>query len=111
MCLGRRPKRIKIGDVLVNSYFGGSEFLLVIGCGIDTTHPNPTTSINHLIRYHNKIRGKDLALLSQETVLAEVLIKFERLYKQFLGRNGQGGSNSLNRCYISSVYIRTQMWC
>ncbi|KAF9904260.1 biotin holocarboxylase synthetase [Lobosporangium transversale] len=96
---GGRPKMIKIGGILVNSNFNGSEFLLVIGCGVNTTNPNPTTSINHLIRYHNKITGKDLALLSQETVLAQVLVKFEQLYKQFLGRNGQGGFQQFEEMY------------
>ncbi|KAF9115590.1 biotin holocarboxylase synthetase [Mortierella sp. AM989] len=86
----RRPKMIKIGGVLVNSNFSESEFLLVIGCGVNTTNPNPTTSINHLVRYHNKVTGKNLPLFSQETLLAQVLFKFEQLYKQFLGGDGRG---------------------
>ncbi|KAG0310261.1 biotin holocarboxylase synthetase [Linnemannia gamsii] len=84
------PKMIKIGGVLVNSNFDGSEFLLVIGCGVNATNPNPTTSINHLIRYHNKITGKNLALFSQETLLAHILVKFENLHRQFLGGDGTG---------------------
>ncbi|KAF9997118.1 biotin holocarboxylase synthetase [Entomortierella chlamydospora] len=86
----RMPKMIKIGGVLVNSNFNGSEFLLVIGCGVNTTNPNPTTSINHLIRSHNKSSGKNLALFSQESLLAQVLFKFEQFYRQFLGGNGRG---------------------
>ncbi|KFH65277.1 hypothetical protein MVEG_08758 [Podila verticillata NRRL 6337] len=77
-------RMIKIGGVLVNSNFSGNEFLLVIGCGVNTTNPNPTTSINHLIRHHNKVTGKNLALLSQETLLAKILVKFEQMYNQFL---------------------------
>ncbi|KAF9922126.1 biotin holocarboxylase synthetase [Linnemannia zychae] len=84
------PRMIKIGGVLVNSNFDGSEFLLVIGCGVNATNPNPTTSINHLIRYHNKVTGKDLSLFSQETLLAHILVKFEQLHRQFLGGNRQG---------------------
>ncbi|KAF8926335.1 biotin holocarboxylase synthetase [Dissophora ornata] len=84
------PKMIKIGGVLVNSNVNGSEFLLVAGCGVNTTNPNPTTSINHLIRYHNKITGKNLPLFSQETLLAQILFKFEEFHKQFLGGNGRG---------------------
>ncbi|KFH71359.1 hypothetical protein MVEG_01658 [Podila verticillata NRRL 6337] len=87
---GGKPKMIKIGGVLVNSNFSGSEFLLVIGCGVNATNPNPTTSINHLIRYHNKVTGKNLALFSQETLLAHILVKFEQLHKQFLGGDGTG---------------------
>ncbi|KAG0038746.1 biotin holocarboxylase synthetase [Podila clonocystis] len=81
---GSERKMIKIGGVLVNSNFSGSEFLLVIGCGVNTTNPNPTTSINHLIRHHNKVYGKNLALLSQETLLAKILVKLETMYTQFL---------------------------
>ncbi|KAG0330016.1 biotin holocarboxylase synthetase [Podila humilis] len=88
--LGQPRKMIKIGGVLVNSNFSGSEFLLVIGCGVNTTNPNPTTSINHLIRHHNKVMGKNLALLSQETLLAKVLVKLEEMYNVFLGGNGTG---------------------
>ncbi|KAF9358032.1 biotin holocarboxylase synthetase [Mortierella sp. AD094] len=84
------PKMIKIGGVLVNSNFSGSEFLLVIGCGVNTTNPNPTTSINHLIRNHNNTTGKNLALFSQESLLAQVLFKFEQFYRQFLEGNGRG---------------------
>ncbi|KAF9583416.1 biotin holocarboxylase synthetase [Lunasporangiospora selenospora] len=79
-----RGKMIKIGGVLVNSNFGGSEFLLVIGCGVNATNPNPTTSINHLIRNHNQVHGTNLAPLSQETLLANILVKFEQFYEQFL---------------------------
>ncbi|KAF9376953.1 biotin holocarboxylase synthetase [Podila verticillata] len=81
---GSERRMIKIGGVLVNSNFSGNEFLLVIGCGVNTTNPNPTTSINHLIRHHNKVTGKNLALLSQETLLAKILVKFEQMYNQFL---------------------------
>ncbi|KAG0259492.1 biotin holocarboxylase synthetase [Mortierella polycephala] len=84
------PRMVKIGGVLVNSNFSGSEFLLVIGCGVNATNPNPTTSINHLIRYHNKVTGKNLAVFSQETLLANILVKFEELHKLFLGGNGRG---------------------
>ncbi|KAG0298564.1 biotin holocarboxylase synthetase, partial [Dissophora globulifera] len=85
-----RPKMVKIGGVLVNSNFNGSEFLLVIGCGVNTTNPNPTTSINHIIRYHNKVTGKALALFSQETLLAHILVKLEEMYDLFLHGDGTG---------------------
>ncbi|KAF9435398.1 biotin holocarboxylase synthetase [Entomortierella beljakovae] len=87
---GVPPKLVKIGGVLVNSNFSGSEFLLVIGCGVNTTNPNPTTSINHLIRYHNKVTGKNLGLFTQETLLAHMLVKLEELYNVFLHGNGTG---------------------
>ncbi|KAF9411950.1 biotin holocarboxylase synthetase [Podila epigama] len=85
-----KPKMVKIGGVLVNSNFSGSEFLLVIGCGVNATNPNPTTSINHLIRYYNKTRGTQLALLTQETLLAHIVVKFEEFHRQFLGGDGTG---------------------
>ncbi|KAG0364208.1 biotin-protein ligase [Gamsiella multidivaricata] len=84
------PKMVKIGGVLVNSNFSGSEFLLVIGCGVNTTNPNPTTSINHIIRYHNKVTGKNLGLFTQETLLAHILVKLEEMYGLFLHGNGTG---------------------
>ncbi|KAF9972548.1 biotin holocarboxylase synthetase [Actinomortierella ambigua] len=84
------PKMVKIGGVLVNSNFSGSEFLLVIGCGVNTTNPNPTTSVNHLIRHYNERNGTNLALFTQESLLARVLTKFEELYNGFLGGNGTG---------------------
>ncbi|KAF9168990.1 biotin holocarboxylase synthetase [Mortierella sp. AD011] len=87
---GAPPKMVKVGGVLVNSNFSGNEFLLVIGCGVNTTNPNPTTSINHLIRYHNKVTGKDLALFTQETLLAHMLVKFEQMYDLFLHGNRTG---------------------
>ncbi|KAI1293451.1 biotin holocarboxylase synthetase [Mortierella claussenii] len=87
---GQPPRMVKIGGVLVNSNFSGSEFLLVIGCGVNTTNPNPTTSINHLIRYHNKVTGKSLGLFTQETLLAHILVKLEQMYDVFLHGNGTG---------------------
>ncbi|KAF9911935.1 biotin holocarboxylase synthetase [Lobosporangium transversale] len=87
---GVLPKMVKIGGVLVNSNFSGSEFLLVIGCGVNTTNPNPTTSINHLIRYHNRVTGKNLALFTQESLLANILVKLEEMYNLFLHGNGTG---------------------
>ncbi|KAF9120497.1 biotin holocarboxylase synthetase [Mortierella sp. GBA39] len=87
---GTAPRMVKVGGVLVNSNFSGSEFLLVAGCGINTTNPNPTTSINHLIRYHNKKTGKNLALFTQETLLAHILVKLEQMYTTFLHGNGTG---------------------
>ncbi|KAG0198597.1 biotin holocarboxylase synthetase [Mortierella sp. GBA30] len=87
---GVPPKFVKMGGVLVNSNFSGSEFLLVAGCGVNTTNPNPTTSLNHLIRYHNKVTGKSLPLFSQETLLAHILVKLEQMYDIFLHGNGTG---------------------
>ncbi|KAF9125920.1 biotin holocarboxylase synthetase [Linnemannia schmuckeri] len=87
---GTAPRMVKVGGVLVNSNFSGSEFLLVAGCGINTTNPNPTTSINHLIRYHNKKTGKNLSLFTQETLLAHILVKLEQMYNTFLHGNGTG---------------------
>ncbi|KAF9941050.1 biotin holocarboxylase synthetase [Modicella reniformis] len=91
---GKEPssplKMVKIGGVLVNSNFSGSEFLLVIGCGVNTTNPNPTTSINHIIRHHNKVTGKNLNLFTQETLLAHILVKLEEMYHLFLHGDGTG---------------------
>lgn len=77
--------------MLMTSVIFYSMGVKIIGCGVNTTNPNPTTSINHLIRYHNKATGKNLDMFSQETLLAQVLFKFEQLYRQFLGGGSHGG--------------------
>ncbi|KAG0241420.1 biotin holocarboxylase synthetase [Actinomortierella wolfii] len=93
------PKMVKIGGVLVNSNFSGSEFLLVIGCGVNTTNPNPTTSVNHLIRYYNERHGTNLALFTQESLLASVLAKFEEMYQGFLHGAGGAGFAQFEQLY------------
>ncbi|CAG8647968.1 13542_t:CDS:2, partial [Acaulospora morrowiae] len=82
------PKLIKIGGVLVKSEFFNNEFLLISGCGANLDNAAPTTSINQLIQNYNQSQhvSKQLRPLSQEELLAEILVEFEMLYKEFCER-------------------------
>ncbi|GAA5821752.1 hypothetical protein JCM3770_003161 [Rhodotorula araucariae] len=73
----------KIGGILVNSSFAGGEFSLVIGCGINTTNPRPTTSLNELVALHNARHGTALAPFHPETLLALVLARFGAMWAVF----------------------------
>ncbi|ORY94472.1 biotin-protein ligase [Syncephalastrum racemosum] len=67
----------KVGGLLVNSSFAQNEFLLVIGCGVNLSNPQPTVSINDIIQQHGRAR------LTSEDVLAGILVQFEKYYTQF----------------------------
>ncbi|KAJ1985692.1 biotin holocarboxylase synthetase [Dimargaris cristalligena] len=83
-------RRVKIGGILVNSSFASNEFSLVIGTGVNCQNALPTTSINELIREHNRNHGTRLAVWSEELLLARILAQFERFYLRFLGRSPAG---------------------
>ncbi|KAI5478128.1 hypothetical protein MNV49_005392 [Pseudohyphozyma bogoriensis] len=74
----------KIGGILVNSSYAGDQFSLVVGCGINTSNPLPTTSINELVSYHNSQTGSTLAPFTQEVLLAAVMAKFSTMWPVFL---------------------------
>ena len=65
---------VKIGGILVNSHYNASEFLAVVGIGLNTTNAAPTTSLNAL---------KPPAPFTLEKLLARVLVTFADLYKGF----------------------------
>ncbi|GAA5805580.1 biotin-protein ligase [Helicostylum pulchrum] len=69
----------KVGGLLINSTFVDDEFVLVIGCGINLSNPEPTVSINDLIQECNPLQAR----LSPEDVLAGIMVKFEVYYNQF----------------------------
>ncbi|GAA5845094.1 hypothetical protein JCM11251_000007 [Rhodosporidiobolus azoricus] len=74
----------KIGGILVNSTFSDGSFNLVIGCGINTSNPRPTTSVNELIELHNRRRGAALRPFQPEALLAVILAKFSEMWDPFL---------------------------
>ncbi|KAI9846795.1 MAG: biotin holocarboxylase synthetase [Sclerophora amabilis] len=82
---------VKIGGILVNSSFVGNEFLLVVGIGLNTTNPAPTTSLNALLPSH-------LAPFTLEKLLARILVSFEALYYRFVRK---GFSTDLQAMYYS----------
>ncbi|KAL1920953.1 uncharacterized protein VTP21DRAFT_11588 [Calcarisporiella thermophila] len=87
---------VKIGGILVNSSFTKNEFTIVVGCGINTSNPLPTTSINHIISRANQVHGSRLEIFSQETLLAAIMVKFEAFYRRFLLN---GFDNDLMKLY------------
>jgi biotin--protein ligase len=83
---------VKVGGILVHSTFVIDTFMLVIGCGINLSNALPTVSINDVIA-----EEYGLQKLTNEDVLAGVLVKFEEIYKEFC-ENG-AGPWFLNRYY------------
>ncbi|GAA6020887.1 hypothetical protein JCM10207_003177 [Rhodosporidiobolus poonsookiae] len=79
----------KIGGILVNSSFSDGTFNLVIGCGINTSNPRPTTSVNELVDLHNQRYGTVLPPFQPEQLLAIVLAKFSDMWEHF-ERDGFG---------------------
>ncbi|GAA5855700.1 hypothetical protein JCM9279_003307 [Rhodotorula babjevae] len=73
----------KIGGILVNSSFASGEFSLVMGCGVNTSNPRPTTSVNELVELHNKRHRTSLPLFRPETLLALILARFNAMWPVF----------------------------
>ncbi|KFY44650.1 hypothetical protein V494_01390 [Pseudogymnoascus sp. VKM F-4513 (FW-928)] len=67
---------VKIGGILVNSSYSSGNYNLVVGVGINTTNPAPTTSLNAL-------RPQHLPEFTIEKLLARILTKFEDIYIKF----------------------------
>ena len=61
-----------------------NQFTLLIGSGINTDNPLPTTSINKVIGYYNQAHHTKLSALSMEEMLVSILEAFEKLYTRFL---------------------------
>lgn len=93
----------KIGGILVNSSFSNGTFNLVIGaqfssspsyqsltplslpgCGINTSNPRPTTSVNELVDLLNRRQGTSLPPFRPEQLLAVILAKFDQMWEPFL---------------------------
>jgi biotin--protein ligase len=60
----------------VNSSYSSGSYNLVVGIGINTTNPAPTTSLNAII-------PSQLAPFTLEKLLARILTTFETLYRRF----------------------------
>ncbi|KAK4703255.1 biotin---protein ligase, partial [Phenoliferia sp. Uapishka_3] len=79
-----RPELKKIGGILVNSSYAGEDFTLVVGCGVNTSNPRPTTSVNELVALYNYQHGTSLAPFTQERLLALVLARFDQMWNEFV---------------------------
>jgi biotin---protein ligase len=124
----------KIGGILVNSSFEGSQFSLVVGnrilplfpwetmhgfisngsfliargstgCGINVTNPRPTASLQDLIAEYEARAGVSLPPLSQEQVLASILATFEPMWTTFLS-SGFEPFMSLYETHWLHSYVR-----
>lgn len=80
----------KIGGILVNSSYSGSDYTLVLGIGLNLshTHPTPTTSLNQLLTSRpststSQQQHNDQLLFTYERLLACILPTFETLYARF----------------------------
>ncbi|SPO28057.1 related to BPL1 - biotin holocarboxylase synthetase [Ustilago trichophora] len=81
----------KLGGILVNSQFsGGSEFVLISGCGVNCLNPRPTTSVSDLISIHNSTAetSDQLEEISQEKLAGAILSTFDSIWKVFMRHSG-----------------------
>ena len=69
----------KIVGILINSSYSGTDFQLVVGCGINTDNAAPTTSLNAIL----KQQGLKAEPYTQEKLLAKILVVFEEMYYRF----------------------------
>jgi biotin---protein ligase len=67
---------VKIGGVLVNSHYSASEYISVIGIGLNTANALPTTSLAALLP--PKLPG-----FTPEKLLARIITAFSGLYTHF----------------------------
>ncbi|KAK9468968.1 biotin-protein ligase [Lipomyces arxii] len=78
---------LKIGGVLVNSNYANNEYLLVVGCGVNTMNEAPTTSLNTLLAMLNAQRRQKsvpaLMPFALEPLFARVMRMFETMYTVF----------------------------
>jgi biotin---protein ligase len=83
---------VKIGGILVNSSYSGSEYTLVAGAGINLSNAAPTTSLNALAAACSPA----IPDFQMEKLLARILTCFESIYSNF---KREGWSRSLEDIY------------
>ena len=66
---------VKIGGILVNSHYSDTEYLSVVGIGLNTSNAAPSTSLNAL---------HPPAPFTIEKLLASILASFGALYHRFI---------------------------
>ena len=89
-----KKKYVKIGGILVNSSYSGSDYTLVVGIGLNVTNAAPTTSLNALLGLKTT---QGLQAFTLEKLLARVLTCFERVYARFCRT---GWDDTLNAEYL-----------
>jgi biotin--protein ligase len=71
---------VKIGGILVNSSYSGTNYDIVCGLGLNLANALPTASLNQLAAAAN------LKPFTYEKLLASILAQFESLYTDFCSR-------------------------
>ncbi|KAK7042482.1 BPL/LPL catalytic domain-containing protein [Favolaschia claudopus] len=72
----------KIGGILVNTSFSGGKVDIVIGSGLNVLNPPPITSLSQLVPPDEDHH------LSMERTAAAILVKFERMWSEFIQGRG-----------------------
>lgn len=83
---------VKIGGILVNSSYAGSDYTLVVGVGMNVANAAPTTSLDKLAK------AKGLRPFQMEKLLARILVCFEDFYRGFCR---SGWDKSLEETYYN----------
>jgi biotin--protein ligase len=83
-----RRKYVKIGGILSNCAYSDGNYQVVLGIGINTTNPRPTTSLDELVDKINADRAKKgqsgrLPKFKVERLIAKILTRLEVLYGEF----------------------------
>ncbi|KAL1967064.1 hypothetical protein VTN77DRAFT_3588 [Rasamsonia byssochlamydoides] len=73
----------KICGILVNSHYSSSEYISVVGIGLNATNASPTTSLTALVQRFAPSSAKTQPVIL-EKLLARILTVFEELYTRFL---------------------------
>ncbi|UZJ54270.1 hypothetical protein CBS101457_003590 [Exobasidium rhododendri] len=112
----RGKRYAKMAGVLVNSQFAGGRISLVVGCGINTLNPRPTTSLSDLINAHNSSlldfpssRDGHLASISQERFAGAIIATFERMWNTFISAGGSFDPfvDAYRRAWLHSDQVTT----
>ncbi|KAK7205924.1 biotin-protein ligase [Myxozyma melibiosi] len=78
---------VKLAGVLVNSNYVDNEYLLVVGCGINTANEAPSTSLNLLVAALNEKRRRSatqaIRPFKVEVLCARIMRFFEQMYTTF----------------------------
>ncbi len=87
----------KIGGVLVNSHYSSTEYLCVVGVGLNLNNEAPTTSLSRVLAatpgYPSQSGFRD------EALFARILVTFSGLYELF---KHKGWDGELERIYLDS---------
>ncbi|KAF2761416.1 putative biotin apo-protein ligase [Pseudovirgaria hyperparasitica] len=68
---------VKIGGLLINTSYSGSDFTLVLGIGLNVANGLPTTSLDKLAH------AQGLRSFQIEKILAKILVCLEDIYRKF----------------------------